>query len=54
MSLNDKGKSRPLFEVGLVATTKNALHALHELRVMPSELILRHQYGDWVLICIEN
>ena len=47
MSSHGKGKSRPLFDAGLLSITKKATDVLHELRVMPSELILRHQYGDW-------
>ncbi len=47
MSIYDRPPARPLFHVGLVCATKEAIKTLHELRVMPSELVLRHQYGDW-------
>lgn len=42
-----KDFARPLFPLGQVVATKQALQTLLDLAVAPTELILRHQYGDW-------
>lgn len=39
--------SRPLFPLGQIAVTPNALHTLQEHGVSPLSLLLRHQTGDW-------
>jgi|SRR5450830_39107 len=39
--------SRPLFPLGQIAATPNALRALIEHRVPPLSLLQRHQTGDW-------
>lgn len=36
-----------LFELGRVVATPRALEALTEAQIAPSELLRRHQSGDW-------
>jgi hypothetical protein len=38
---------RALFPLGEVTTTRSALERLHALELEPSDLIARHQVGDW-------
>jgi hypothetical protein len=38
---------RALFALGEVSTTRSALERLHALGLEPSDLIARHQVGDW-------
>ncbi len=37
----------PLFDLGRTVATPGALELLGELEVSPSELLARHQAGDW-------
>ena len=39
--------SRPLFPLGQIGATPNALRALVEHGVTPLSLLQRHQTGDW-------
>lgn len=38
---------KPLFRLGQVVATTGAMQALQEAGQHPSELLLRHQTGDW-------
>ncbi|MCP5244804.1 MAG: hypothetical protein H6937_02090 [Burkholderiales bacterium] len=42
-----KGNSPPLFPLGKVVATPNALDALDRAAVNSVDLIRRHQHGDW-------
>lgn len=47
-------KTKPLFELGQVVSTPNALRVLDEANVAPSELLDRHVTGDFGSICQED
>ena len=44
---NNRNNSSPLFPLGKVVATPNALDALDRVAVNAMDLIHRHQHGDW-------
>ncbi|MCP5245440.1 MAG: hypothetical protein H6937_05625 [Burkholderiales bacterium] len=44
---NNRNNAAPLFPLGKVVATPNALDALDRAAVNSMDLIRRHQHGDW-------
>lgn len=47
-------QSRPLFSLGQTYLTQGAIEALEEASQLPHEFLLKHQTGDWGIVCEED